>query len=153
MSSNQHMWPTERVLALLDAVRPTGPGQWMAQCPSHKDRTPSLSIREGDDGRVLIYCFAQCGAYRVLDAIGLDMADLYPERLDSSPQRAQGRRRAAPPISARDALELLEHETLVVEIVAHRIAEGEPLDEHLCTSLERAGSRIGAIRSAWRMSP
>jgi putative DNA primase/helicase len=33
---------------------------WMARCPAHDDREPSLSIRDGDQGRVLIHCFAGC---------------------------------------------------------------------------------------------
>ena len=130
--------PTERVLKRLEGVRRTGPERWMARCPSHEDRTPSLSIRAGDDGRVLIYCFAGCGAYRVLDAVGLDMADLYPERLEST---TRGPHRVAPPIPACDALELLEEETLVVQIVAHRLGQGEPVDS-LCKALEVAAGRI-----------
>ena len=26
---------------------------WMARCPAHDDRTPSLAIREGRDGKIL----------------------------------------------------------------------------------------------------
>jgi len=32
-------------------------GYYMALCPAHDDREPSLSIAEGDDGRVLLNCF------------------------------------------------------------------------------------------------
>ena len=144
------MTPTDMVLDFLEDVRSTGPETWMARCPGHNDKRPSLSIREGDDGRVLLYCFAGCGAYRVLDAIGLDMADLYPKRLDSSPQTTRGPRRVAPPIPASDALELLEEQTLVVEIVAHRLAEAA--EEHR-EALSRAACRIVAIRSAWISQP
>ncbi len=34
--------------------------QWLAQCPLHADRTPSLALRDGDDGRLLAYCHASC---------------------------------------------------------------------------------------------
>jgi hypothetical protein len=27
-------------------------GGWLARCPAHQDHSPSLSIREGNDGRV-----------------------------------------------------------------------------------------------------
>ncbi len=67
--------PVERLLARLEAVRRTGPDRWLARCPAHEDRRPSLSIREGDDGRVLIYDFAGCGAADVVAALGLDLAD------------------------------------------------------------------------------
>jgi putative DNA primase/helicase len=35
-------------------------GSWMARCPAHDDRKPSLSIRQGDDGKVLVRCHAGC---------------------------------------------------------------------------------------------
>ncbi len=39
---------------------------WMAACVSHRERTPSLHISEGDDGRVLVHCFAGCPQDAVL---------------------------------------------------------------------------------------
>ncbi len=39
--------------------RRTG-NHWMAPCPTHQDRDPSLSIRDADDGKVLVYCHAGC---------------------------------------------------------------------------------------------
>jgi len=33
---------------------------WFACCPAHDDREPSLAIRDGDDGRVLVHCHAGC---------------------------------------------------------------------------------------------
>jgi hypothetical protein len=33
---------------------------WMARCPAHDDREPSLSIRQGEDGKVLVRCDAGC---------------------------------------------------------------------------------------------
>jgi hypothetical protein len=43
--------------------------QWVACCPAHNDREPSLSIGQGDDGRVLIHCFAGCGQEEVINAL------------------------------------------------------------------------------------
>ncbi len=70
--------------ALLDrlrGVRKKGPGRWVAKCPAHDDRSPSLSVRELDDGRVLIHDFAGCVPSDVLAACGLSLSDLFPERL------------------------------------------------------------------------
>lgn len=144
--------PVDRLLERLDGVRRTGPGRWIARCPAHEDRSPSLSIREGDDGRVLLYDFAGCGACDVVAAVGLDLSDLFPERLDSDPRRARGSRRSAPPIPARDTLELLDEEAFVVEIIALDIAQGEPVERHR-HDLELAASRISAIRQAWGLQP
>jgi DNA primase len=45
----------------LTKVKRTGNGTWLACCPAHEDRSPSMSVRELDDGRVLVHCFAGCG--------------------------------------------------------------------------------------------
>jgi len=70
--------PIHKVLTLLQGVRQTGQSRWMARCPAHEDRHPSLSIAEGKDGRVLIYCQAGCPTPQVLKAIDLDWPDLFP---------------------------------------------------------------------------
>ena len=44
-------------------------GGWMARCPAHDDRTPSLSIRDADDGKVLVRCHAGCEQEQVIDAL------------------------------------------------------------------------------------
>ena len=53
---------------------------WTARCPAHDDSTPSLSISEGDDSRVLLHCQAGCTLDAVLSALGLDVADLFPPK-------------------------------------------------------------------------
>ena len=45
-----------------------GRDRWMARCPAHEDRTPSLSIREGITGP-LVHCHAGCGQGDVIDAL------------------------------------------------------------------------------------
>ena len=72
------MLPVERIIGLLEKVRKSG-GGWIARCPAHPDRRPSLSIREGRDGRVLLYCFAGCPTSDVVAALGLTMRDLFPK--------------------------------------------------------------------------
>jgi hypothetical protein len=42
---------------------------WVARCPAHHDRTPSLSISTGKDGKVLLRCFAGCDQSKVIDAL------------------------------------------------------------------------------------
>jgi putative DNA primase/helicase len=39
---------------------------WSARCLAHDDRTPSLSIRDADDGKVLVHCHAGCDQERVI---------------------------------------------------------------------------------------
>jgi hypothetical protein len=63
----------------LDKVRSTGKNQWMACCPSHEDLSPSLSIKQLDDGRVLLHCFGGCAVEDVVASVGLRMTDLFPD--------------------------------------------------------------------------
>lgn len=42
---------------------------WMARCPAHEDHHPSLAVRDGDGGKVLVYCFAGCDQERVIAAL------------------------------------------------------------------------------------
>ncbi|MBB6001343.1 hypothetical protein HNR25_005174 [Streptomonospora salina] len=56
-----------------------GTGGHTAQCPSHADRSPSLSLGAGHNGGVVLHCHAGCGPEDVVAALGLDMADLAPE--------------------------------------------------------------------------
>lgn len=73
------MTPVERVIAKLgQSVRRSGAG-WTALCPAHDDRHHSLSIKEGDDGRVLLHCFAGCTPEAIVDAMGLGMSDLFSD--------------------------------------------------------------------------
>jgi putative DNA primase/helicase len=44
-------------------------GGWMARCPAHADREPSLSIRDADGGKVLVRCHAGCDQGRVIAAL------------------------------------------------------------------------------------
>ncbi len=66
----------EELVARLDAKR-SGNG-WQARCPAHDDTSPSLSINLGDDGRILLHCFAGCQVDAICDALGISMKALSP---------------------------------------------------------------------------
>ena len=53
----------DEVLSRLSGVRQLRPGQWIARCPSHDDRNPSLSVSECDDGTILLNDFGGCTAF------------------------------------------------------------------------------------------
>ena len=42
---------------------------WVAHCPAHDDRKPSLSIRDTKSGIVLVWCHAGCEQARVIEAL------------------------------------------------------------------------------------
>jgi len=70
-----------------EGVRKSGQ-RWMARCPAHADRSPSLSVREGEDGRILLHCFAGCSVEAICEAIGCHLCDLFP---DTPTPRGQGK--------------------------------------------------------------
>lgn len=72
--------PITRVLGALKGVKPAGEGKWTALCPVHGDRTPSLDIKLGKDGRVLFVCRANCSQADVLKGMGLRWEDVFPAR-------------------------------------------------------------------------
>jgi hypothetical protein len=67
----------DHVLAQLKGVRSSLRG-WRACCPAHADSEPSLSIGLGEQGQVLLKCFAGCSLEHIVEAMGLTILDLFP---------------------------------------------------------------------------
>ncbi|MBK8993027.1 MAG: DNA primase [Gammaproteobacteria bacterium] len=109
----------DALLAQLDQVKQTGAGRWVARCPAHDDRSPTLSIRETEDGRTLVHCFAGCQTGEVLAAAGLTWSALYPPR---NPHDHHTRK--VPPVPYADALRCIAHEAWVVLVCAAQIERG-----------------------------
>lgn len=79
------MRPIELVLGRLQGARPQNDGYTArCPCPTHGkgrgDLNRSLSIKEGEDGRALLNCFAGCETEDIVSALGLGMADLFERR-------------------------------------------------------------------------
>jgi hypothetical protein len=69
-------------------VRPHG-RNYVIQCPAHDDQNPSLSIRDGDDGRLIVHCFAGCDPLDVLSEIRARIGNIR-EHVETSPKPAKG---------------------------------------------------------------
>lgn len=126
-------------LERLDGVRNTGAGRWIARCPAHEDRRPSLAIRELGDGTVLVKDFAGCDVGEVLRAVGLELEVLFPPRPEGHARRPERR-----PFPAADVLACVADEALIASIAAARLARGEALDERSRERLALAASRLAA---------
>lgn len=130
--------PAEKLICRLDQAEQLGNGRWLACCPAHDDRKPSLSIRETADGILLIKCWSGCSAAEILDAVGLRLKDLFPQnKADQSPLCVHQR------FPAVDVLAAIDHELLIVAQAAHIIAERSLTDEER-DRLSLASSRIHA---------
>jgi hypothetical protein len=129
----------ETLLEHLDGVRPTGPGRWIAKCPAHEDRRASLSIREADDDKTLVHCFAGCSVHDVVAAAGVELVDLFPPRINA--HSVKGERR---PFPAADVLRCVAFEALVVATAASRLGAGNLIDAKDRARLLLAASRLQA---------
>ncbi len=128
------------LLSKLDRVRRTGPETWVARCPAHDDKRPSLSIRETADGRVLLHCWTGCSAGEIVAAVGLQLGDLFPQR-GPAEHRQSGERR---PFPAADVLRAVVNEAQLVAIEAARIGRGEALTDEDRRRVLLAATRLAA---------
>lgn len=107
-------------------------GQWVAVCPAHNDKSPSLHVKENEDGRVLIHCKAGCGANEVISAINLTWDALFP---DTKEHYGAWR----PKVEARDL------DDFVVEIFESTVECGKPV-----SSTDKARYREALLKGAKR---
>jgi hypothetical protein len=66
----------EELVSRLEGAKRTGRG-YITLCAAHADRSPSLSVCETEDGRILLHCFAGCSVEAICEAIGCRLADLF----------------------------------------------------------------------------
>lgn len=133
------------LLSKLDKVRRTGPASFQARCPAHDDRGPSLAIRETEDGKVLVHCFAGCSIHEVVGAVGLEITDLFPPpQHHGKPERR--------PFPAADALRAVAFEALVVAAAGSSLLAGQAFAQEDRERLFLAVSRIqGAVSAVMPM--
>lgn len=125
------------IISKLEKVKQTGNGRWVACCPAHEDRRPSLAVRELDDGRVLIHCFAGCDVDSVLSSLGLQMTDLFPNEPE-----VKAYQRTRRPFNAVDVLRCVAFEAVVASVAAGNLAKGQKLNAEDYTRLFVAAERL-----------
>lgn len=131
------------LLARLNGVRASGSG-WRADCPNgHTKARGSLAITEADDGRILLTCFACHDTPGILASLGLEMTDLFPERIrDASEGTRKSARESFRRNAGRAALPVLRREAAVAKIAAADMAAGRPLSKTDRERLLLASQRI-----------
>ena len=132
----EHCSPLSNFISRLEKVRKTGPGRYVACCPAHEDKSPSMTIRELDDERVLLHCFSGCSIHEIVRAVGLTLTDLFPREPGHHcpPERR--------PFPAVDVLKAIGFESLVVCAAAVTMISGEPFTPADRERLVLAASRI-----------
>jgi len=136
----------ELVLSRLDDPKPSGRDRWRAACPCCGERNRStLSVRVGDTGCVLLKCWKSgCEPGAIAAALGLELADLFPERRE--PGQGAGPLRRRRMVSAAQALELLDAESHFLWIVGSDWVRGQAPDAETVERLVTCVARIGMVR-------
>ena len=131
----------DKLLSRLQRVKRTGPGKWIASCPTREDKSPSLAIRELDDGTVLLHDFGGDSVEAILGAVGLTFDDLFPT------QPGHFAKPTKRPFNASAVLSLVAFESSVIVLVVSDMVNGGA-DEDGIERLMVAAQRLGAAAEA-----
>jgi hypothetical protein len=95
----------------------------------------------------LVKDFAGCAVHEILSAIGLELADLFAERVpDASPAGRSEAREAWQRSGWAAALNVLSREATIVLVAAHMLASGDSLQSADLARLQLASDRIEGAR-------
>lgn len=139
------MSAVDKLLDRLQGVKRKAPGKWMAKCPAHDDRNPSLGISEGDGGKIICHCFAGCDTSDVLAAVGLTFNDLFPERTagEYDPTKPQSK---PPRFSASELLKTALFETTVIRVAMAKLMSSGVLGDGDVDRVDQAMETLDNIR-------
>ena len=105
----------------LTKVRRHGTNKWMACCPAHDDKSPSLAISATPQGKILLKCFAGCEALDIVHSMGLELTDLFPDDYQEHPMGFAQREMA----SRRHAKSDQEKAILWLQIITAKLRNGD----------------------------
>ncbi len=129
----------ENLLSKLDKVKSNGTGKWLACCPAHADKSPSLGIKEADDGKLLIHCFSGCAVSDIVGAIGLELSDLMPD----NPVYKKGVK--PPKFNKYELFDRLSFESIILSLAIRQLLSGGILNAADKCRVELAERTINAI--------
>ena len=133
----------DKLLSQLEKVKRKGDNSWLACCPAHDDKNPSLGITEKDE-RVLLRCFShQCDVSDIVHAVGLELSDLFPEQTSKGGKPIRKKR-----FSAEAILEALADEFVIAELCLAVLADGGTLNEKAQARMKEASNRFTNARIA-----
>lgn len=130
------------LLNRLERVRRMGGNRWIACCPAHGDRHPSLNIRLTDDDTILLVCRSGgCSAHDIVSAVGMNLTDLFPKTDRHHAPRQKY------PFSAREILAAMVPESFCIALIGKQMSQGITPDEKTLQTLLKAVERISAAHS------
>jgi hypothetical protein len=138
--------PIDLLLPRLANLRSNG-NSHRADCPVGHSSKGSLSVSVGDDGKLLMTCFVCHDTPGIVAALGLELANLFPQRLaPSTPEQRKELSELARQGNWRAALSVIDREATVVLIASGYADRGERLTDEDHIRLQEACSRITRAR-------
>lgn len=146
--SYPYQLPIDKVLTQLDKVKPKqstkdGLNQWQALCPSHGDKSPSLTITECADSTVLLKCWTGCTASEIVRAIGLELKDLFkyePIHKQSNSKNSNQ------PVKKLPSKRAIAYEQLIIQIAEAQINKGLTLSTVDKQRYQQALNRLNHLK-------
>lgn len=125
----------------MQKVRKVGADRWLACCPAHEDKSPSLNVKLGADGTLLVICRSGCDNDAIREALGMEWRDFFPEKSTGVYDR-----KLAQAFPAADILKALADESMIVAVAACNIGQGIGLTAEDKARLLLAHQRIADAR-------
>jgi hypothetical protein len=130
------------LLNRLDKVKNIGTGKWIALCPAHNDKKPSLAVKLADDDKILLKCWCGCDVQSIVSSIGLTLSDLMPEK----PQGYNRTRSRVPRFSKSEMFDRLLHESIILGLGIRQLMSGKELSIADIAAISKAESAIDELR-------
>lgn len=135
------MSASANIISRLARVQEVRPNVWRGSCPTgnhpHGDRSRGLEVEQRGN-KALVICRAGCSIHEIVEAVGLELKDLF----DDSGIRRDRR----PGLSAAEMLEAVDHEALVLALIADDIQAAGAATPEQCQRLGQAAGRIARVR-------
>ena len=135
----------EKVVNLLNRlqkVKSSGRDSWMACCPAHDDKNPSMKIDIKND-KILIKCWSGCSVEDILGAVGMEFSDIMPDK--PLYHRSSG---TNPMLSSADALRIVKYEAAIIMMYGQDLKAGKEVSEddrqRFVLAVERVGDAMEA---------
>lgn len=106
------------ILSRLEKVKQYNDQHWVACCPAHDDKTPSLAIKLGEEDRVLMKCWAGCAIDEIVSAMDLSLGDLMGDAPKTHSNHRRGNR-----LSPTVVLKALASNILLAGIIVCDVAK------------------------------
>jgi hypothetical protein len=135
------MQKINELISRLQKVRKTGDAKWLACCPAHKDRSPSLAIKLSDSDKILLHCFAGCDVQSIVSSVDLELSDLMPER----PQGYGRSKPNAPRFNKNELFDCLVFESTLLSLAIRKLLSGDDLAVQDLRRIEQAEELISEL--------